>query len=182
MKILIGLLAFGACLQATAAEPATSLSGHVAESRAAVLDNNLDAAIAQLEDLDSSEDNWEVQFWLGTAYLLSGRLDHAADTLDAALAIESDVAEIWVQRAIVEQERDQHGVALQLLEVAAQVDPDYPLTYLNAGIVYEARGDMERARSAYGRFLKLSAGQPGSNRSRRMRRDVLVRISAAGNS
>ena len=149
-------------------------------ARNAIQQGDLTTAIRRLEAVSSAATDWEITFWLGTAYLLDGQLDSAAVTLDETLGLAGDNPEVWVQRAVVEQERERSTVALQFLEVAAQVDAGFPLTYLNAAVAYESLGQTDRARSAYGRFLKLTAEDPGSNRLRRLRRDVLVRI--AGNS
>ncbi len=146
-------------------------------ARDALHESNYEAAIRLLENFESDQAEWGVQFWLGTAYLLDGQLDNAAVVLDEALALEAERAEIWVQRAIVEQERSQPEIALQILEVAAQVDNSYPMTFLNAGIAYDSLGEVENARGAYARFLKLSAADSGSNRMRRLRRDVLAQVA-----
>jgi Tfp pilus assembly protein PilF len=151
----------------------------VAEARAALHRSDYATAISLLENLDVERRGWEVSFWLGTAYLLDGQLDNAELMLDDALSLESDVADIWVQRAVVAQEQGQPQVALQFLKVAVQVDADFPLTYLNAALAYESLGDRENARGAYGRFLKISAEAGGSSRIRRLRRDVLNRIAAS---
>ena len=149
-------------------------------ARDAIHNQDLEAAIHRLESLPQGAAHWEVQFWLGTAYLLDGRLGHAAATLDEALALQAELAEIWVQRAVVEQERGRPEVALQLLEVAAQLDDRFALIFLNAGIAWQSMGEVERARGAYGRFLKLSAADSGSNRMRRLRRDVINQIATGG--
>ena len=49
-------------------------------------------------------------------------LENAELMLDDALSLQSEVAEVWVQRAVIAQEFNQPQVALQFLEVAAQVD------------------------------------------------------------
>lgn len=146
-------------------------------ARDALHGGNYETAIRLLENFDSDRAEWGVQFWLGTAYLLDGQLDNAAVVLDEALALEAERAEIWVQRAIVEQERAQPEIALQILEVAAQVDGSYAMTFLNAGVAYDSLGEIENARGAYARFLKLSAADGGSNRMRRLRRDVLAQVA-----
>ena len=138
-------------------------------------------AIQVLENFQGGEDRWEVPFWLGTAHLLDGNYEDAALFLDDALALESDLADLWVQRAVVAQELGRPQVALQFLEVAVQVDASSPLAYLNAAVAYESLGDTENARGAYGRFLRLAAEGGGTNRLRRLRRDVLDRIAATGN-
>lgn len=156
-----------------------SIDATIAEATSALHEADYASAISRLENLEASE-RWEVPFWLGTAYLLDGQLENAELMLDDALSMQSEVAEVWVQRAVVAQERRQPQVALQFLEVAAQVDDGYALTYLNVGIAYESLGDRQNARGAYGRFLKLSAIGSATSRVRRLRRDVLTRIAETG--
>ena len=155
------------------------LDERIEEATSALHQSDYVSAISRLENL-AGTDRWEVPFWLGTAYLLDGQLENAELMLDDALAMQSEIAEIWVQRAVVAQELQQPQVALQFLEVAAQVNEHYALTYLNVGIAYESLGDSQNARGAYGRFLKLSAAGTATSRIRRLRRDVLNRIAATG--
>ena len=159
---------------------ADTVDAKVAEAAGALQRGDHVTAIRTLENLEGGGDRWEVPFWLGTAHLLEGNLDDAALLLDDALTLESDLADLWVQRAVIAQERGRARVALQFLEVAVQVDAKAPLAYLNAAIAYESLGDAESARGAYGRFLRLAAEGKGSNRMRRLRRDVLNRIAASG--
>jgi len=153
-------------------------AAEIEAAREALQAGEVSTAIARLENMQSDDESWEQHFWLGTAYLLDGQLDHAADALDRALAHQGNSAAVWVQRAVVEQEQGRYPVALQFLEVASQVDQDYAMTYLNAGQAYESLGKWDRARSAYGQFLKLSAKDGGSARLLRLRREVLNRVVA----
>lgn len=162
-----------------AAPTAAAIEDGIADATNALHEADYGRAISRLENLQAGG-RWEVPFWLGTAYLLNGQLDNAALMLDDALSLQSEVVEVWVQRAVVAQEQQQPRVALQFLEVAAQVDGDFPLTFLNVGIAYESLGDVQNARGAYGRFLKLSSANSQTSRVRRLRRDVLTRIAQSG--
>jgi len=179
MPRTLAMLVAGILLSTAAFAEPTLIDERIAEATSALHEADYASAISRLENLDAGE-RWEVPFWLGTAYLLDGQLENAELMLDDALSRQSEVAEVWVQRAVVAQERDQPQVALQLLEVAAQVDSSYALTYLNVGIAYESLGDGQNARGAYGRFLKLSAAGSNTSRVRRLRRDVLMRIAETG--
>lgn len=170
----------GVLISLNVAAEAPSVDEGIEEATNALHQSDYAGAISRLENL-VSDDRWEVPFWLGTAYLLDGQLENAELMLDDALSMQSQVAEIWVQRAVVAQELQQPQVALQFLEVAAQVNERYALTYLNVGVAYESLGDSQNARGAYGRFLKLSAAGTATSRIRRLRRDVLSRIAATGN-
>ena len=174
LSLLLGcLLCAGAGAHAEGTSTAAAIEDGIVEATNALHEADFKGAISRLENL-AAAGRWEVPFWLGTAYLLDGQLDNAELMLDDALSLQSDVVEIWVQRAVVAQERQQPQVALQFLEVAAQVDGGFPLTFLNVGIAYESLGEMQNARGAYGRFLKLSAAGSETSRVRRLRRDVLT--------
>ncbi len=175
----ITALMAGVLLSLNLSAQTTAVDEAIAEATSALHESDYASAISRLETMEAGT-RWEVPFWLGTAYLLDGQLENAELMLDDALAMQSEVAEIWVQRAVVAQQRQQPQVALQLLAVAAQVDEHYALTYLNVGIAYESLGDSQNARGAYGRFLKLSAAGDATSRVRRLRRDVLGRIAATG--
>lgn len=132
-------------------------------------------AIKTLEALQALDNNWEIHFWLGTAYLLEGEFNDAAQSLDNALRQQSEIADIWVQRAIVEQERNNPSTALQLLSIAQQVDPSCAKAYLNAAYVYEQNGEFQIARDAYIHFLKLSSQD---KLNRHLREQILSRLIA----
>lgn len=133
----------------------------------------LPEAIQTLEALQAVDNSWEIHFWLGTAYLLQGRHQDAAQSLDHALRLQSEIAEIWVQRAIVEQERGNTDAAIQLLGIAQQIDSHCAKAYLNAAYLYEQTGKYEAARNAYIHFLKLS---PQDTLNRHIREHIHSRL------
>lgn len=180
MKTFISRILFTVMLWTPLIGAADAVDDRIATAADALQRGDRATAIQLLENFQGGEDRWEVPFWLGTAHLLDGNFDDAALFLDDALALESELADLWVQRAVVAQERGRPQVALQFLEVAVQVDASSPLAYLNAAVAYESLGDTENARGAYGRFLRLAAEGGGTNRLRRLRRDVLDRIAASG--
>ena len=57
--------------------------------------------------VSSNANEWRAWFWLGTAQLLQQDLENASDSFDRALAINGDEVSIWIQRALVEQEKKQ---------------------------------------------------------------------------
>ena len=101
---------------------------------------------------------WEGWFWLGTAQLAQGRMDAAETALETASNLNPTVAEIWVQRAIVAQERGDHASAIRLLEQARELSPKSPKIYLNLGYSNEALGLTAEAEKNYLRFLSLTEG------------------------
>ena len=154
-----------------------SSASKIDEARLLLQEGKAVQAITSLESIERNTDSWELSFLLGTAYLLVGQLDDASNALDYALGLNARVAEIWVQRAAVEQERENAQAALQLLQVALQINPNCAEIYLNAAYAYEHLEKTNAARAAYGQYLKLSAK---GKQNGRLRRQVLSRISQIG--
>jgi len=133
----------------------------------------LEAALILAPLLEKPRSGWRPWFWMGTAELLMGRLENAADYLDEALAIEGGNAAIWIQRALVEQQRGQDRFALQMLAVAEQLAPDDPRVALNIAYSLDRLGRAEEAVARYTHYLLLTAGR---EEERQARRQVLQRI------
>ena len=114
-----------------------------------------------LEHFGSFEklETWYEMFLYGTALLMAGDLDDAADVFDTAIGVEGNVAELWVQRAVVEQERGDGETALRLLKVALELEPGLPMALLNVGYAYESLGREDEARIAYSEYLRASSGK-----------------------
>ena len=103
-------------------------------------------------------DRWEPWFWLGTEQLAQGQLDAAAAALEQAGKLNPKVAQIWVQRAVVEQERGAHAAAVRLLTEARGLSPKSPQVYLNLGYSNDALGLSAEAERNYQYFLTLTEG------------------------
>lgn len=118
--------------------------------------------------LHKSNNDWRPWFLVGTAQLMSEELDLAAYSLDKALSEAGRYeAAVWVQRAVVEQQRNNPQNALQLLGVAADLDPDDPQIYINLAYAYEDSGDGESALAYYQRFLESPLGTEKNNALRK---------------
>ena len=103
-------------------------------------------------------ERWEGWFWLGTAQLAQGQMDAAGIALERASKLNPKMAQIWVQRAIVAQERGDHGIAVKLLNEARELAPKSPQIYLNLGFSNDALGLTAEADKNYIRFLSLTEG------------------------
>ena len=103
--------------------------------------------------------DWQPWFWLGSAQLLMGELNNAAFSLDEALAREGGIISLWVQRAIVEQERGMPVVALHLLQVADGIEPGNSDVIINYAYASELSGDIKSAAIMYKKFLQLTASE-----------------------
>ncbi len=113
-------------------------------------------AISLLVSSPDLQKDWEKNYWLGTAYLLTRQLAKATQVLDHALKLKGNIPEIWIQRAIIEQEKGNANNALKLLAVAQNIDPESAAAFLNAGYAYEQLAETENAHAAYNHFLKLT--------------------------
>ncbi len=119
-------------------------------------------------------DRWEPWFWLGTAQLALGQREAAETALERASNINPKDARIWVQRAVVEQERGDHAAALRLLGIARDLSPASPQIYLNMGYSNDALGQTGKAEDNYHRFLALTEGN-GSYLTQR--KSILQRLA-----
>ena len=114
--------------------------------------------------LHKSNDDWAPWFLVGTAQLMLGELDLAAYSLDKSLSETGRYqAAVWVQRAVVEQQRNKPQNALQLLRVAAEIAPDDPQIDINLAYSYEALGEDESSAHHYQRFLESPLGTEKNN-------------------
>jgi len=103
-------------------------------------------------------ERWETWFWLGTAQIAQGQMDAAETALERASKLNPKVSQIWVQRAIVAQERGDHVAAVKLLNEARELSPKSPQIYLNLGYSNDALGLTAEADKNYLRFLSLTEG------------------------
>ena len=118
-------------------------------------------AITVLQPLvRSASSDWRPWFWLGTAYLIADDLDNAANALDEALAREGEQTAIWVQRAIVEQERGSPQTAVHYLQVANSISPDDLDVLINYAYAIELVGEYDKALLLYRHFLQRSVTSP----------------------
>ena len=111
---------------------------------------------------NSRTDDWRPWFWLGTAHLMLDELTAAEGAFDEALSRNGDIVETWLHRALVEQQRSNWRVALQLLSIADEVSPNHPLVMLNAAMCREALGYTDEAAAGYRKFLARSHRASGS--------------------
>lgn len=129
----------------------------LARGRLLVKTQQYSAARASLALITASRtDDWRPWFWLGTAHLMMNDLQAAEEAFDEALGRNSDIAESWLHRALVSQQRGDWQVALQLLSIANEISPDHPLVMLNVAMCREALGYQDEAVNGYRKFLAQS--------------------------
>ena len=120
-------------------------------------------------------DRWEPWFWLGTAALSGGQLTQAEQALDRALELNQGVAQVWIQRGIVAQERGNHAAAVRFLNEAASLAPRVPEAHLNLGFSLDAQGRSSEAERSFRTFLQLTQGNANYDLQRQHIQDWLAR-------
>ena len=103
---------------------------------------------------------WQPWFWMGTALLGKGDMEQADQFFLSGLARNDKVPQLWIQRALVAQQRGDFQLAIHELRQAESLEADLPHIHLNMGYAYERLGNDRLANQYYGKFLKLSEGQP----------------------
>lgn len=132
-------------------------------------------AIEMLKPLANQHgDDWRPWFWLGSAQLMNKQLDDAAWSMDEALAREGERVSIWVQRAVIEQERGNYRAAANMLQVADSIEPGNIDVLVNYAYALELSGELDKSTAVYRSFLKASAG---SSEVGRLRSRVLSRLT-----
>jgi len=140
-----------------------------------IVDGQYDAAWQVMRPLLRADTlDWKPWFWSGTAELMAGKLDDAANHFDESLARDGRVAAVWVQRALVAQERGRYAVAYQLLKVAEMQSPKSVQVMLNIGFTLDALGKKTRAIHYYQRYLVQTAGASSQWQARR---SVIARLA-----
>jgi len=103
---------------------------------------------------------WQPWFWMGTALLGKGDMEQADQFFLSGLARNDKVPQLWIQRALVAQQRGDYQLAIHELRQAESLDADIPHIHLNMGYAYEQLGNDRMANQYYGKFLKLSENNP----------------------
>lgn len=86
---------------------------------------------------------------LGEALLREGRRDEARRTLERARRLDGSEATALNALAVLHATEGRLDSALALLETARRAHPEHPLTWLNLGVTWEAKGDRVQAERAY---------------------------------
>lgn len=121
-------------------------------------------------------ERWEAWFWMGTAQLGLGHLDEAERSFMEGLARDATIPHLWVQRALVGQQRGQFGEAIEALRQAELLAPELPAVQLNLAFTLETRGNKKSAIEHYHTFLALTEGRPGYRTARKKVLDRVIRL------
>ncbi|MGH9661234.1 MAG: tetratricopeptide repeat protein, partial [Bryobacteraceae bacterium] len=92
---------------------------------------------------------------LGEALLREGNRAAARKTLEASLRLDSTHPQALNALAVLHATEGRLDPALALLESSRHANPSHPLTWLNLGVTWEAKGDRTRARDSYRESIRL---------------------------
>lgn len=110
--------------------------------------------------LKEGNHDWHAWYWAATAALQLKELDQANTFISKALSIQGDNGVLWIEKAVVEEERSNYQQAINILNVAKDYAGELPRIYLNVGYCADKLGNKELANQSYTRFLILTANDP----------------------
>ena len=150
------------------AAPNPLLDDRIAKAKRLLAAGAYDSVVETMQPLFASNvDAWEPYLITGTAYLGLGMLDAAKNYLDQGLSHHPAQPKLLVQRAIVEQQKNNNETALKFLKEAEVADPSMPEIWFNTAYSNDALGRAEVARKAYSRFLALTEKGTGYLKQRK---------------
>jgi tetratricopeptide (TPR) repeat protein len=114
--------------------------------------------------LDRGSREGRVYVAAGELLIQTGRAPEAMRLLESAVREGSRDVAIRNTLAVLYGSRDRFPDAVRLLQEALQLNPDEPLTWLNAGVAWQAMGQKNRAEAAYREAIRL---QPEFVRARK---------------
>ncbi len=121
-------------------------------------------------------DTWEPWFWLGTAQLGLEQFEEAEESFLEGLSRNAAIPHLWVQRALVSQQRGQYGEAVEALRQAEMIAPNLPEVQLNLAYSLEVQGEMKSAVEHYHAFLAMTEGQTSYQPARKKVLDRIIRL------
>jgi tetratricopeptide (TPR) repeat protein len=131
---------------------ATDLLGKNESKRAAAL-------LERLYDLFPND--IDVATNLSAAYIMNKQYKKAVPILEAASRIAADNPAIWSNLAaaylgaLYTSTRERQDQAINAYEHVLAINPAYPNTYYNLGLIYEDRKEWEMARQMFENALKI---------------------------
>ena len=145
----------------TAAPLQSSQADRLHQAQQLIQTGNYEEAVVLLAPLFRDPPvKWQPWFWMGTALLGKGDMEQADQFLLSGLARNDKIPQLWIQRALVAQQRGDYQLAIHELRQAESLEADLPHIHLNMGYAYEQLGNDRLANQYYGKFMKLAEGNP----------------------
>lgn len=120
-------------------------------------------AVTRLEEARQlAPENVMLAINLGGAYIMQGKHRRAVPILEEASRLEPDNPMIWTNLAAAYlgrlelSTRDVQDRAIVAFERALQIDPMAPNINYNLGLIYQERGDIERACAHFARAVEIN--------------------------
>jgi tetratricopeptide (TPR) repeat protein len=113
------------------------------------------AVQAYRQALDRGTRDGRVYVAAGELLIQTGQASEAMSLLESALRDGSRDVAIRNTLAVLYSTRDRFPDARRLLEEALKLNPDEPLSWLNAGVAWQALGEKNRAEAAYREAIRL---------------------------
>ncbi len=110
---------------------------------------------------------------LGVAAYLRGDLKEAEKHIKAALALDPENSESYINLGIIYKKQNRLYDALKAYKKALAIKPDAPEAYYNLGILYDDERDFIRAAASYQQFLRLA-----TERYQAQKRKVQLRLNS----
>jgi len=99
--------------------------------------------------LELQPDNYQALTRFAQLEFRNNNFDSAISLLEKASGLYADDQEVWFCLGVSYRAAGQPEKSIPCFESAIRLTPEYLQAYLNLGVVYEERGDLERALAAY---------------------------------
>lgn len=113
----------------------------------------------------------------GVVAYLRGEYGKAVDCFNAAIRLNPDYTEVFVNLGIVCKKQNKLQDALAAYKKAIALDSTAPEAYYNLGILYDDEGDYIRASSAYRQFLQFATDRYQAQKQKVRERLTLIEKS-----
>lgn len=108
----------------------------------------------------------ELNFLLAEALYRRGNVDGAIERYYAAVEADHNYIEGWMQLGCLHAERREFAAALDALDVALDLHPDYPDAHWHAGNILSQIGQTEKARDHWENYLRYDNRGPWADQAR----------------
>ena len=119
----------------------------------------IDEAIAVLEEGSSGSANPELYFTLGSLYMHARQWESAKRFLAQSLHLDSDCVECYGKLGAIYMKEEDFGRAIPLLSHYRDLKPEMVMTYFYLGVAYDKLRHYRKAIPLYEKFLELDQGK-----------------------